>query len=251
MNPNYKTFEAKVSPDDESGLLSAVFSTFGVIDKDGDVTEPTAFTDGQAVPLCWSHDWAKPIGRGVIKVDPDRAIFEGRFFLDTAAGREAYASVKAMGDLQEYSYGYRVEEAEMSEMNGQTVQILKKLLVFEVSPVLVGAGEGTRTLVVKTGQTLDDQTDAALAVVTDLIARYRSLADLRAKEGRAISAPRRARMSVIPGQLRGAADELDAILEETEPPKDAANDEQRIAKNRQAIAEAQITASRILAAVAL
>jgi HK97 family phage prohead protease len=130
--------------DADTASLRAVFSTFGVVDHDGDVTLPTAFTDGQPIPMVWSHDWSRPIGRGAIKVLPDRAVFEGRFFT-TAAGREAYESVKQMGDLQEYSYGYAPLEAEPGVLDGQPVRFLKKLHVFEMSPVLVGAGVGTGT----------------------------------------------------------------------------------------------------------
>jgi HK97 family phage prohead protease len=130
--------------DAAEGTLRATFSRFGVVDRDGDLTLASAFTDGQAVPMVWSHSWDRPIGRGVIKVLPDRAVFEGRFFT-TAAGREAYESVKQMGDLQQYSYGYAPLEAEPGVHDGQPVRILKGLEVFEVSPVLVGAGVDTRT----------------------------------------------------------------------------------------------------------
>lgn len=94
--------------------------------------------------MVWSHDWSRPIGRGTIEVLPDRAVFQGRFFT-TAAGAEAYEAVKQMGDLQEYSYGYAPVQAEPGEVDGQPVRVLKALKVFEVSPVLVGAGVGTGT----------------------------------------------------------------------------------------------------------
>jgi HK97 family phage prohead protease len=131
--------------DAAEGSLRAVFSTFGVVDHDGDVTLPTAFTDGQAVPMVWSHDWSRPVGKGTIEVKTDRAVFAGAFFLQTPSGAEAYEIVKAMGELQEYSYGYAPLDAEPGVHEGQPVRLLKRLQVFEVSPVLVGAGVGTGT----------------------------------------------------------------------------------------------------------
>src|SRR3990167_10299952 len=139
-------FEIK---DDATGAVQAAFSVFNTIDSDGDVVKPGAFEDGQEVPTVWSHQWDKPVGRGVVKVGRKQAIFDGNFFLDTQAGMEAYRTVKNMGNLQEWSFGFRVMEAEDGEFEGMGVQFLKKLELFEVSPVLVGANRETRTLAIK------------------------------------------------------------------------------------------------------
>jgi HK97 family phage prohead protease len=127
------------------GAVRATFSRFGVVDRDGDVTKKSAFTDGQDVPMVRSHDWSRPIGKGTIRVLDDRAVFDGRFFLDTIDGLDAYKTVKNLAELQQYSYGFQVLEAEDGTHEGKAVRVLKRLEVFEVSPVLVGAGIGTRT----------------------------------------------------------------------------------------------------------
>lgn len=310
---------------DDEGRVTALFSTFGIVDRDGDIVEAGAFTHGQPVPLVWGHDWKQPVGRGVIHTESTGAVFDGRFFLETQAGREAYQTVKAMGDLQQYSWGFQILDSEMSERDGQPVRVIKRAEVFEVSPVLIGAGIGTRTLAIKestpavnvnigldllqaakqgvdleekpysihrrddeycvlnddtgetvachatrrealdhqralmanvedasaddpkanedsktkSGQPLSEQADTVLAAVTDLTGRVRSLADLRAKEGRAISAERRKRVGQIVGALRTAADDLDALLKETEP--------QKSIDARRAFAEYQLLAARVLA----
>ena len=139
-------FEVK---DDSTGSVQAAFSVFNVIDSDGDVVKPSAFTDGQEVPMCWAHRWEQPIGRGVVKVGRKQAVFDGAFFLDTDAGMEAYKTVKNMGNLQEWSFGFRILEAEDGEFEDRGVQFLKKLELFEVSPVLVGANRETRTVAIK------------------------------------------------------------------------------------------------------
>src|SRR5262245_441319 len=127
------------------GELEACFSRFDTVDHDGDVTLRPAFTDGQPVPLCWAHDWKRIVGKGVVRVHPDRAVFEGRFFVNTVAGQEAYATVKELGPLAQYSYGYTPVEAKAGTFRGQGVRFLHKVAVHEVSAVMLGAGGGTGT----------------------------------------------------------------------------------------------------------
>ena len=157
--------------DASPGALTATFSTFGVVDRDGDITLPSAFTDGQAVPMVWSHDWHRPVGRGTIRVLPDRAVFDGQFFLQTAWGQDAYETVKAMGDLQEYSYGFQIKEAAPGTHDSQPVRVLKSLEVFEVSPVLVGAGVGTGTERLKVGRRFSSASRREIQSAIDALAR--------------------------------------------------------------------------------
>lgn len=137
----------------DKGQVSAVFSTFGVIDSDGDVTESSAFTDGAEVLISsYQHtSWsgALPVGKGVIRTTKSEAILDGQFFMDTASGRETFSVIKALGGRQQWSYGFDIDDAAPGTMDGRDVQYLRKLTVHEVSPVLVGAGVNTRTLEVK------------------------------------------------------------------------------------------------------
>lgn len=153
------------------GHLEAVFSTFHVADRDGDVVLPSAFTPGQAVPLVWAHDWQRPIGKGAIRVEPERAIFDGELFLDTTAGLDAYTTIKRMGALQEYSWGFQVLDSEPGTQGGQPVRFIKATEVFEVSPVLVGANRATGTLALKRGARLSRATRAELAAALDVLQR--------------------------------------------------------------------------------
>lgn len=137
----------------DTGEIEAVFATLNVIDHHKDVTLPGAFTDGAEVRISafnhasWGH--ALPVGKGTIHEEGDRAVLRGKFFLDTEAGRETFAVVKAMGELQEWSYGYDTEKMSFGKFMDEDVRFLEKQNVTEVSPVLQGAGIGTRTLVTK------------------------------------------------------------------------------------------------------
>lgn len=217
-----KTFTTLVSPDDESGLLTAMFSTFHTIDKDGDVVLPTAFTAGQEVPMVWHHDWQRPVGKGVIEVTPEGAVFKGKFNLNTTWGRDAYESVKFAGPLQEYSWGFRVTDFEHEDRGDAKVRVIKGARVFEVSPVLVGAGENTRTLGIKadyTNLSLEDHTGAALAAVDGWLGRMKALDDLRAKEGRRLNAGNRDRLRQALESIDMMRAMIESMLQEAEPPE--------------------------------
>lgn len=208
----HKTIRTELKAD-ETGQVSAVIATFGVIDADGDIIEPGTFTAGQQVPMAWAHDWSKMVGKGVIGVNNSAAIFDGSFFMDTQAGLEAYKTVKAMGDLQEWSWGFRVTDATFEMRDEQYIRIIKKAEVYEVSPVLVGAGVGTFTLDLK-NRTLDDHEKTALDAVRSYGERLRSVAGLREKQGRQVSEKRLAGLRAVQLELQ----EVEKTLENMAQP---------------------------------
>ncbi len=139
----------------QEGDVTAVFSTFGNIDSQGDVMMPGSIQNGQEVALVWAHDWGSyPVGKGTTVVSRDRAVFNGHFFLDTEAGMEAYKTVKNMAGLQEYSFGFSVRDAEFGQQDGVPVRFVKGVDLFEVSPVLIGANRQTGTLAIKSDTAL-------------------------------------------------------------------------------------------------
>lgn len=202
---------------DDAGTVLAVFSTFGIIDKDGDIVLPTALTHGQAVPMTWSHDWTQPVGRGSIRVEETRALFDGHFFLDTSAGQEAYKTVKAMAELQEWSWGFQILDSSYEMRDGEPVRVIKRAEVFEVSPVLVGAGENTQTLSVKSALPYAEHAEAVVNAAQALVERSRGRLEHRAKEGRTLSQANREKLAALRDTLRSLQTELDDLLAATEP----------------------------------
>jgi hypothetical protein len=130
-----------------------VFATLNVKDKDNDVTQPGAFEDGAEVVIsAYGHkswDGLLPVGKGTIREVGDKVVMKGRFFLNTTAGRDTFEVVKELGARQEWSYGFKVEDSQPGEFKGESVRYLKRMKVYEVSPVLRGAGEGTMTTMAK------------------------------------------------------------------------------------------------------
>lgn len=153
MNTKFVRGPVTFKESGDAGGFRAVFSTLNVIDKDGDVTLPGAFKDGEAVRISfWGHRWQDlPVGKGVIGSDQQEAWVDGQFFLDTEAGRETYQTVKNLGELQEWSYGYDVLDESYGDFDNQKVRFLRGLKVIEVSPVMLGAGVNTRTQAIKAG----------------------------------------------------------------------------------------------------
>ena len=155
-----KTFSRVEVKDAAQGLVELAFATFNEVDADNDVTLPGAFDDGaEVVVSSYGHaSWGPvrgvssvpmlPIGKGTIRTTKDEAIVDAKFFLDTTGGRDTFNVVKELGDLQEWSYGFTTLKSHDGEKDGERVRFLEKQRVFEVSPVLKGAGK-TRTLAVK------------------------------------------------------------------------------------------------------
>lgn len=155
-----KNGSLELKADGPEGAFRAVFATFNVIDRDRDVTIPGAFKSGQDVRISqWGHNWGMPvIGKGTIDQDDSKAWVDGQFFLDMQAGKETYLSVKNLGNLQEWSYGFDITEWSVGEWEGeQDVRILRGLDVHEVSPVMLGAGVGTGTEDIKAAKDRHDQ----------------------------------------------------------------------------------------------
>ena len=135
------------------GLVTAIFSTFNVIDHDGDVVLPGAFKNMAAVRIgAFAHtSWtgALPVGKGVIVTTSTEAILEGKFFLDTTHGRDTFVTVSELGAMGEWSYSLENIVAKRGTWGGKPARIISSVEVTEVCPVLRGASLGTGTLSTK------------------------------------------------------------------------------------------------------
>lgn len=202
------------------GRVVAVFSTLGQIDKDQDVTLAGAFGE-QEVTVVPAHNWGSvPLGKGAIREVGDEAHADLQFNLESATAQEWYSALRfdmeqGKSPLQEWSYGFTVEESEFGDHEGQRVRFLKRMKVHEVSPVLVGAGNNTRTLTVKSahGQTLAEQIATAAGDVRDLSERVTQIRAIRNAKGKDISEDRLAEIQQViesMDEVAAAANDLKA-----------------------------------------
>lgn len=214
-----KSFSRVEIKDEDKGEVTAVFATLGVIDSDGDVTVKGAFENGARVRIsAYGHtSWngVLPVGKGTIREVKNEAILDGRFFLDTEAGLDTFKVVKELGadGLQEWSYGYDPVEYSFGEFEEQQVRFLNKLKVHEVSPVLLGAGVGTRLLTAKSGLKFSEHVAAVEADVDALITRASEVMALRAEKGKTIAADSADALA----RLVAGAERLKALLASPAP----------------------------------
>lgn len=207
-----------------AGTVRARFSTFDVIDSDGDVVRPGAFTDGAKVLISsWNHgSWgaAPPIGRGTIRTTATAAELDGLLFLNTTAGRDAYEVLKATADIGEWSYSLDNIVAKQGERDGRSVRLIESVDVHEVSPVIKAESVGTRTLAVKSNEDMKFADEAALvmASVSGLIDRAADVMAKRREKGKTLGTASRHFMEWLAVDLKRLNDLL--TDEEVPDPRD-------------------------------
>lgn len=187
-----KSLQGVEVKDADKGLVTAVFATFNTIDKDGDVTLPGAFKDGTPVRIsAFGHSsWGArgnvlPVGKGTVVSNSTEAILEGQFFMNTTIGKDHFEVVKAMGELQEWSYSVDPAKESYGDFEGKRVRFLEELKgPHEVSPVLAGAGEGTRTLDLKHNMRFPEEAEAVMAALKALRERTADVMAKRAEKGK-------------------------------------------------------------------
>lgn len=214
----------KAPADDGKGQV--IFATLGVVDKDGDLTEPGAF-GRQTAHLLPMHVWNDAdtpfIGVANIREANARAIADIELNMDLQRGRDWRSSLKFAldhGKTIEWSYGFDIIDSEMRTVDGEQIRVLKKLKVHEVSPVVIGAGVGTRTVSVKECEscgrnqssepdpTLEGQFGKVTGQVAVLLMRCKEAAKYLSKSDRMLSRAHRDRL----GALRKSFDEVEKFV---------------------------------------
>ena len=146
---------------DEAGTGRARIAQLSAVDSDGDTYARGAFSwkegGGQWVHILPAHDRrAMPLGKAWLFEEGDWALADLFLNMDTQAGKDWHATLKfdlAKGQpVQEWSYGYEVIDADYQLRGEQRVQVLKRLSVDEISPVIRGAGVGTGTVTIKSAE---------------------------------------------------------------------------------------------------
>lgn len=216
----------------ESGEVESVIATLNVKDSDGDVTKP-GFFGTQKTAIVGSHNWSDiMLGKGTVTEDGEKAVFKGKLNLDDPAGKALHS--KLMFDMAhdepliEWSYGFEVLPggAKQGDHNGEQVQILGPkedgspgAKVWEVSPVLAGAGVGTGTLGVKS-KTLTDKITQAVTDLTGLKLAVSSLVDQLTEDGLELTAAKAASLEALRESLHQTLETVSKALEQPKPDPD-------------------------------
>jgi hypothetical protein len=202
---------------EENGVFKALFAPFKTIDKGGDWTEPGAFGNQNVVISSYGHgstlDGRLPVGKGKIYDGEEGGIVEGRFFLNTTGGLDTYNTVKELGELQQWSYYLPVVVSEPGIREGKRVRILKKIQVGEVSPVLRGMGNGTKTLAIKGVLSFAEQMEKVTMSAEDALDRLKGRVAMRESEFHAPKASDLERARELKTRLEGLALKLGEIIQ--------------------------------------
>jgi len=165
----YKASQGQINIDEAQGIVEAFVAGIGNKDSVGDIIVPSAFNESlkrRKPRVVWGHNWNEPIGKvleiyEVPRTDPrlptkmKMAGIGGlyarvQFNLKSERGRQAFSDVSFFGEEQEWSIGYKTLEADFDP--SRQANILKKVELYEVSPVLHGANQLTGTISIKTDE---------------------------------------------------------------------------------------------------
>jgi len=234
MDTPTKRFQLKsFKADEEKGQVTAVFATLNAIDHDGDRILNGAIGNQTVVLSAYGHaSWhgQLPVGKGRVFEDGDDAVFEGQFFLDTDNGKQHFLTVKNVGELQEWSFALPDMDWQMVEEDGQHIREIKRVVIPEVSPVLMGAGINTRTLAVKGDTPLPrgygesvpgkpeqkrflDHVEEAVETAEQVASRAAKVHELREDKGKGpLTAASQRRLTVLRDALKATAATIDTML---------------------------------------
>ncbi len=150
----------------DTGIFEGYGSVFNIVDSYDEIVVPGAFTDslsahkaaGTMPALLWQHRSAEPIGVYTeMSEDSIGLKVVGQLALKTARGSEAYELMK-MGAISGLSIGFVTREDSFDRATGKTT--LKKVDLWEVSPVTFPANDAARVQGVKSIEKIESIRDA-------------------------------------------------------------------------------------------
>ncbi len=134
------------------GRFAGYASLFGEADDQGDIVSSGAFSAALArratsrIALLYQHDMARPVGTWMSLREDERGLWaEGQFAMQSAAGHEAHALLKA-GALTGLSIGFHAVRATRRPGGGR---VLHEIDLWEISLVTFPMLEAARVSHVK------------------------------------------------------------------------------------------------------
>lgn len=155
-------FPLAVKAVEADGTFHGYGSVFGVRDTYDEIVAPGAFADslnahkaaGTMPAMLWQHRSSEPIGVYTSMVEDAIGLkLEGRLAMKTVRGAETHELLK-MGALSGLSIGFVPREDTYDKVTG--IRTLKKVDLWEVSPVTFPANDSARVQGVKTIEVLQD-----------------------------------------------------------------------------------------------
>lgn len=151
----FKNFEIKSYKEDgEDFVIEGYGAVFGNIDSVGDVIEKGAFAKTlserkERIAFCLQHNIHEPVGK-ILDIKEDDTGLWLKCKLSASEGK-VITKVKE-GILKEMSIGYRTINSRSEVRNGQDIEVLTEIKLFEISLVTVAANP----LAIVTGMKSDE-----------------------------------------------------------------------------------------------
>lgn len=148
-----KDFSLEVKNLSEDGTFEGYGSIFGNVDSYGEKVVPGAFVEslarhkreGTAVLMLWQHNPDEPIGIWEDLAEDAKGLWgRGRLLTEVQRAKETHILMKARA-IRGLSIGYREVEADQE----QGIRVLRKLDLWEISPVSFPANRRARIESVK------------------------------------------------------------------------------------------------------
>lgn len=148
-----KDFALEVKDLSEDGTFEGYGSIFGNVDSYGEKVVPGAFVEslakhrreGTSVLMLWQHNPDEPIGVWDDLAEDAKGLWgKGRLIMEVQRAKEVYALLRAKA-VRGLSIGYR----ELDTDKDGVVRVLKKLDLWEISPVSFPANSRARVEAVK------------------------------------------------------------------------------------------------------
>jgi HK97 family phage prohead protease len=184
------TIQIKAGPEDglSEGQFVAYASVFGNVDSYGDIVVKGAFADdldrwdksGKTIPLLFGHNMADPdfnIG-SVLTAEEDEVGLKvtAQLDLENPKAKQVYRMIKGRR-IDQMSFAYDVidgESVKSADDDEDDVYEIRKLKLYEISVVTVGANSETEILAVKTMPTVADRVVADIKAGRVLSAKNES-----------------------------------------------------------------------------
>jgi len=258
------TFEVKQAEMADGGQYAGEFTGYAAgilnIDNVGDMILPGAFAAD--IPrflsegvVCWQHDWMTPIGVPLDAKEDGYGLLTRSRISRTSKGLDAMTLIRD-GVVKRLSIGYQVHDYEavdraglartvaayglpvekqmsilatFDEQDRDVVYLLKKLKLYEYSPVTVPANDKAIIMDAKslTGLTFAEHSRAVLTAVEGLETRIKEISELRKSQGRKGSPTHGTMCAEMADDLEKACGRLRKMAEElgNKPKGDDEDDE--------------------------
>lgn len=161
-------FGFEIKAVEEDGTFQGYGSVFGVKDSYDEIVDRGAFADsleshkskGTMPALLWQHRAGEPIGVYTEMGEDDIGLkLAGKLALKTSRGAEAYELMK-MGAISGLSIGFVTREDSYDRVTG--IRTLKRVDLWEVSPVTFPANDSARIQGVKSIEVLESLRDCEI-----------------------------------------------------------------------------------------